>query len=91
MVFMKGTASAPRCGFSSQAVALLSSITNKFGSFDILEDEAVRNGLKIFSNWPTYPQLYADGKLVGGLDVMKELHENAELAPVILKAIGEKT
>ncbi len=79
MVFMKGTPAAAKCGFSSQLVALLQGQGVAFDSFDILEDEEVRQGLKKFSQWPTYPQLYANGELVGGLDIVKELHENGEL------------
>ena len=73
MLFMSGTPETPRCGFSRQAVALLQEEKVRFETFDILSDEEVRQGLKTFSNWPTYPQLYAEGKLVGGLDIMKEL------------------
>mmetsp|Transcript_602 Transcript_602/g.938 ORF Transcript_602/g.938 Transcript_602/m.938 type:complete len:326 (-) Transcript_602:133-1110(-) len=76
MLFMKGTPTDPRCGFSRQAVALLSDAKIPFGSFDILSDEDVRQGLKKFSDWPTYPQLYANGELVGGLDILKELVED---------------
>lgn len=80
VLFMKGTTDAPRCGFSRQAVALLQNEQVQFTTFDILGDEEVRQGLKKFSNWPTYPQLYGDGKLLGGLDIMKELQEEGELA-----------
>jgi len=80
MLFMKGTADAPRCGFSRQAIEMLQQDGISFSTFDILGDEEVRQGLKKFSNWPTYPQLYGDGKLVGGLDIMKELQEEGELA-----------
>ena len=76
---MKGDPETPRCGFSRQAVALLQEAKVQFTTFDILKDEEVRQGLKTFSNWPTYPQLYGDGKLLGGLDIMKELHEEGEL------------
>ena len=76
---MKGSPDAPRCGFSRQIAELLAAEKVKFDSFDILSDEEVRQGLKTFSNWPTYPQLYADGKLLGGLDVVKELQEEGEL------------
>jgi Grx4 family monothiol glutaredoxin len=79
MLFMKGSPDAPRCGFSRQIVELLQGEKVSFGTFDILTDEEVRQGLKTFSNWPTYPQLYADGKLLGGLDVVKELQEEGEL------------
>ena len=79
VLFMKGDPETPRCGFSRQAVALLQEAKVQFTTFDILKDEEVRQGLKTFSNWPTYPQLYGDGKLLGGLDIMKELHEEGEL------------
>ena len=79
VLFMKGNAEAPRCGFSRQAVELLQQERVEFSTFDILGDEEVRQGLKKFSNWPTYPQLYAEGKLVGGLDIMKDLREEGEL------------
>lgn len=75
MLFQKGTPTAPRCGFSRQAVELLTSANVTFGYFNILEDEEVRQGLKSYSDWPTYPQLYVRGELVGGLDIMKELAE----------------
>jgi len=78
-LFMKGTPEAPRCGFSSKIVAILKKNNIPFASFDILSDEEVRNGLKAYSNWPTYPQLYGKGKLVGGLDIAKELDEAGEL------------
>ena len=80
VLFMKGSPDAPRCGFSRQAVEVLRKERVSFASFDILGDEEVRQGLKTFSNWPTYPQLYSSGKLVGGLDIMKELHESGDLA-----------
>jgi len=80
---MKGEPAAPRCGFSSKIVALLNDEKVKFSSFDILTDNAVREGLKSYSNWPTYPQLYVQGKLVGGLDIVKEMKEEGELAAMI--------
>uniref|UniRef100_A0A7S3L5Z3 Glutaredoxin n=1 Tax=Amphora coffeiformis TaxID=265554 RepID=A0A7S3L5Z3_9STRA len=75
MLFIKGTPSAPKCGFSRQAVELLQEEKIPFGSFDILSDDAVRQGLKKHSDWPTYPQLYVKGELMGGLDIMKEMKE----------------
>jgi Grx4 family monothiol glutaredoxin len=75
MLFLKGTPTAPRCGFSRQAVELLTSSNVSFAYFDILQDEEVRQGLKVYSDWPTYPQFYVRGELVGGLDIMKELME----------------
>jgi len=67
MLFMKGDPAAPKCGFSRQTVELLQSLNVEFGSFDILSDEEIRQGLKTYSNWPTYPQLYLNGELLGGL------------------------
>ena len=75
MLFMKGTPTVPKCGFSRQAVELLQAEQIPFGSFDILTDDTVRQGLKQYSNWPTYPQLYVNGELVGGLDILKELQQ----------------
>ena len=75
MLFMKGNPQTPRCGFSRQAVEILSSNKLPFGTFDILGDEEVRQGLKAYSDWPTYPQLYVNGELIGGLDILKELAE----------------
>jgi len=80
MLFMKGTPDSPQCGFSSKIVELLRKAGAKqIGHFNILTDQSVRQGLKEFSNWPTFPQLYIDGKLIGGLDVVKELIEDDEL------------
>lgn len=76
MLFLKGTPNAPRCGFSRQAIEVLTSSNVSFGYFDIMEDDAVRQGLKSYSDWPTYPQLYVRGELVGGLDIMKEMTED---------------
>ncbi|VBB72746.1 Putative monothiol glutaredoxin-4 [Podospora comata] len=72
MLFMKGTPSEPKCGFSRQLVAILRENAVKYGFFNILADDEVRQGLKEFADWPTYPQLWVDGKLVGGLDIVKE-------------------
>jgi len=72
MLFMKGTPSAPQCGFSRQLVALLRENSVKYGFFNILADDDVRRGLKEFADWPTFPQLWVDGELVGGLDIVKE-------------------
>ncbi|CAJ0942945.1 unnamed protein product, partial [Mesorhabditis belari] len=72
MLFMKGNEETPRCGFSKQIIGLLNDAKVDFRTFDILGDEEVRQGLKEYSNWPTYPQLYLDGELIGGLDVIRE-------------------
>ena len=83
LLFMKGTPEAPRCGFSRRVAALLTQTGRPYQTFDILEDEAVRQGLKEFSNWPTYPQLYVDGELVGGCDIIEQLAEANELADAL--------
>ncbi|BHF72527.1 Glutaredoxin 3 [Sparganum proliferum] len=79
MLFMKGSPEEPRCGFSKQIVAILSAHNVKYGYFDILKDDDIRQGLKKYSDWPTYPQLYVDGELVGGLDIVKQLEESGGL------------
>lgn len=72
MLFMKGSPSSPQCGFSRQLVAILREHQVRFGFFDILKDDSVRLGLKTFSDWPTFPQLYINGEFQGGLDIIKE-------------------
>lgn len=79
MVFMKGSPDAPQCGFSRTLMEIFKKHKVTFGSFDILTDEEVRQGLKQYSNWPTYPQVYVKGTLIGGLDIIKELEESGEL------------
>eukprot|EP00040_Diaphanoeca_grandis_P005971 m.35384 g.35384 ORF g.35384 m.35384 type:complete len:330 (+) comp17127_c0_seq1:94-1083(+) len=80
MVFIKGTPQAPRCGFSRTIVGILDSIPDtKYGYYDILGDEEIRQGLKTYSEWPTYPQLYVNGELLGGLDIVKEMEASGDL------------
>ncbi len=83
MLFMKGSPSMPQCGFSATVVQILKQLAVPFGSQNILADAELREGLKQFSNWPTFPQLYVDGKLVGGCDIIRELHARGELAPLL--------
>ncbi|KAK4128263.1 glutaredoxin [Parathielavia appendiculata] len=91
MLFMKGTPSEPKCGFSRQMVGILRDNAVKYGFFNILADDEVRQGLKEFADWPTFPQLWVDGELVGGLDIVKEeLENNADfLKPYSVKANGD--
>ncbi|KAM7214678.1 Thioredoxin-like fold [Rhypophila decipiens] len=91
MLFMKGTPSEPKCGFSRQIVAILRENAVKYGFFNILADDEVRQGLKEFADWPTYPQLWVDGELVGGLDIVKEEMSNDPdfFKPYSVKADGE--
>ena len=84
MLFIKGSPTTPRCGFSRQLCELLNSESVSYGYFDILTDAEVREGLKTFSDWPTYPQLYARGTLVGGLDIIKEMKSAGPLAGQLL-------
>ncbi|KAH8305425.1 hypothetical protein KR018_004249 [Drosophila ironensis] len=79
MIFMKGDRNAPRCGFSKQLIAIVNDTNLPYETFDILGDEEVRQGLKTYSDWPTYPQVYVKGELIGGLDIIKELLANKEL------------
>ncbi|KAK4044584.1 thioredoxin-like protein [Parachaetomium inaequale] len=91
MLFMKGTPSEPKCGFSRQLVGILRDNAVKYGFFNILADDEVRQGLKEFADWPTFPQLWVDGELVGGLDIVKEeLDSNADfLKAYSVKANGD--
>ncbi|XP_063236767.1 glutaredoxin-3 [Bacillus rossius redtenbacheri] len=85
MLFMKGSREQPRCGFSRTIIALLDELGADYATFDILGDEAVRQGLKKYSDWPTYPQLYVKGELIGGLDVVREMRESGELEKMLPK------
>ena len=83
-LFMKGTPNEPACGFSNQAVNLIQKHTNQLKTFNILSDNNIRQAVKEYSNWPTYPQLYANNKLIGGCDIIKELEETDQLKEILL-------
>ncbi|KAG5891167.1 hypothetical protein JTB14_000555 [Gonioctena quinquepunctata] len=83
MLFMKGDRNNPRCGFSRKTIEILNDQGVPYETFDILSDEEVRQGLKKYSDWPTYPQLYVSGELIGGLDIMKEMLNSGELGPTL--------
>ena len=85
VLYMKGTADAPMCGFSSRAVAILRDLNVPFKDVNVLEDEDVRSGIKEYSEWPTIPQLYINGEFVGGSDIMAEMNESGELAKLLGK------
>jgi monothiol glutaredoxin len=89
MLFMKGTKQFPACGFSNAVVQILKKEGVPFETFNILADPEVRQGLKEFSSWPTFPQLYLDGKFIGGCDIVTELHQSGELGKE-LTAAGAK-
>lgn len=79
LLFMKGTPTFPQCGFSSVVVQVLDYLGVEYNAVNVLEDQAVREGIKQFSNWPTIPQLYVKGEFVGGCDIVKEMFEAGEL------------
>ena len=79
MLFMKGSPDFPQCGFSGRVVQILDACSAEFGSADVLMDPELREGIKAYSNWPTIPQLYIQGELIGGSDIVTEMHENGEL------------
>jgi monothiol glutaredoxin len=83
ILFMKGTPEAPACGFSARTVAALQALDTPFAAVDILPDPRIRQELSALSNWPTIPQLFANGELVGGCDIVTELYESGELAEVL--------
>jgi monothiol glutaredoxin len=86
MLYMKGTPDFPQCGFSARVVAALRELEAKFAYVNIFEDPEVREGLKSYSNWPTFPQLYVKGELIGGCDITVEMYESGELAELLVSA-----
>ena len=78
-LFMKGMPEAPQCGFSMTVSNILKHLNIKFKSVNVLDNEEIRNGIKVYSDWPTIPQLYIKGEFVGGCDIVKEMFENGEL------------
>lgn len=86
MLFMKGTPSFPMCGFSARVIDILKQCDVPFQAVNVLADNRVREGVKTYSNWPTIPQLYVDGQLVGGCDITVQMHSAGELEPLLKKA-----
>ncbi len=83
LLYMKGTPEFPQCGFSGQAVAALNAIGKPYSYVNIFEDQEIREGLKVYSNWPTFPQLYVKGELIGGSDIMIEMYHSGELKSLL--------
>jgi monothiol glutaredoxin len=83
LLYMKGSPDFPQCGFSARVVAALKSCGTAFTHVNILEDPELREGLKRYSNWPTYPQLYVDGELVGGADIVEQMFRSGELQDLV--------
>jgi monothiol glutaredoxin len=86
MVYMKGTPSFPMCGFSAATVEVLREIGVPFKSVDVLAEPEKRDGVKAYTNWPTIPQVFVNGKFIGGCDIVRELHAKGELAPLLRAA-----
>jgi len=82
LVFMKGNREVPMCGFSAMVVQVLNQLAVPYETVDVLEDPEIREGVKHFSSWPTIPQVYIDGKFVGGCDIIRDLYETGELEPL---------
>jgi monothiol glutaredoxin len=88
VLFMKGTALFPQCGFSSRAVAILDHLGATYETVDVLQDPEIRAGIKEYSDWPTVPQLYVKGEFVGGSDIMMAMFESGELQQLVTEAAG---
>ena len=86
VLYMKGTPVFPQCGFSASTVGLLNHLGVKFSSVNVLESDDIRQGIKDYANWPTIPQLFVNGELIGGADITLELHQNGELLDILDKA-----
>ena len=89
MIFMKGNRNFPQCGFSAATVQIFEQLGAPYETMDVLSDPEVRDQVKAFSNWPTIPQVYIDGKFVGGCDIVRELYETGELQTMIKSANGQ--
>ena len=83
VLFMKGTPDMPQCGFSMAVANVLKHLEVKFIGINVLEDEEIRNGIKVFSDWPTIPQLYIKGEFIGGCDIVREMFEKKELQTLL--------
>lgn len=89
VLFMKGTALFPQCGFSSRAIAILDHLNVPYETVDVLQDQDIRNGIKAYSDWPTIPQLYVRGEFVGGSDIMMEMFESGELQQLVTASASQ--
>jgi monothiol glutaredoxin len=83
VLFMKGTPQFPQCGFSQRVVGLLQEAGAPYAAVNVLLDDAIREGVKAYANWPTIPQLYVKGEFIGGCDIISEMHESGELATLL--------
>ena len=83
LLFMKGSPDFPQCGFSATVAHILNEVGVPFSAVNVLADGRIREGIKVYSDWPTIPQLYIGGEFIGGCDIVKEMHEKGELAPAL--------
>jgi monothiol glutaredoxin len=88
LLYMKGTPDFPQCGFSGQTVAALKAVGKPFAFVNIFEDPDIREGLKSYSNWPTFPQLYVKGELIGGCDIVVEMYQSGELGQLLEDSVA---
>lgn len=91
LLYMKGSPDAPQCGFSAQTVQCLAAVGERFAYVNILDNPAIRATLPQVADWPTFPQLYVEGELVGGCDIVTEMYESGELEPLIKAAASART
>ena len=89
LIYMKGSPYEPQCGFSAQVIQILMSCGKRFAYVDVLSNPEIRQNLPTISNWPTFPQLFVEGELVGGCDIITEMHDKGELLPVLEAAAEE--
>ncbi|MFO0714444.1 MAG: Grx4 family monothiol glutaredoxin [Sandaracinus sp.] len=88
VLFMKGTKSFPQCGFSAQVLEVLRRVNADFHAVNVLADPEIRQGMKDYASWPTFPQLYVDGRFVGGCDIVRDMYSAGELQPIVDRALG---
>ena len=86
LIFMKGTPAFPQCGFSAAVVEVFNQLAVPYQTVNVLENPEIRDGIKSFSNWPTIPQIYIDGKFIGGCDIVREMHARGELKSLVQAA-----
>ena len=88
-IFMKGNRNFPMCGFSAATIEVFEQLAVPYGTVDVLSDPELREEIKVYSNWPTIPQVYIDGKFIGGCDIVRELYENGELQQLVKPAVSQ--
>ncbi|HEY8517535.1 MAG TPA: Grx4 family monothiol glutaredoxin [Candidatus Binatia bacterium] len=87
LIYMKGTPTFPMCGFSAATIEVFEELGVPYETVDVLKDPEIREGIKRYSNWPTIPQVYINGRFIGGCDIVREMHANGELEPLVREAL----